>query len=49
MLPLDQGGVVDPNLKVYGTQNVYVADAGIIPLASAVSDIYSQLLTQHTS
>ncbi|PSR77915.1 hypothetical protein PHLCEN_2v7657 [Hermanssonia centrifuga] len=32
MLPLNQGGVVDPNLKVYGTSNVYIADASIIPL-----------------
>ncbi|EIW79983.1 hypothetical protein CONPUDRAFT_155367 [Coniophora puteana RWD-64-598 SS2] len=32
MLPNDKGGVVDPNLKVYGTTNVRVADLSIIPL-----------------
>lgn len=32
MLPLDQGGVVDSNLKVYGTDNVFAGDASIIPL-----------------
>ncbi|KAI0030617.1 hypothetical protein K488DRAFT_87620 [Vararia minispora EC-137] len=31
MLPRKDGGVVDPNLKVYGTANVYVVDASIIP------------------
>ena len=34
MLPRDQGGVVDSNLKVYGTSNIYVADASVIPLVS---------------
>lgn len=33
MLPRDQGGVVDPRLKVYGTSNVSVVDASIFPLA----------------
>ncbi|CAD6888387.1 unnamed protein product [Tilletia laevis] len=32
MLPRNQGGVVDNKLVVYGTSNVRVADASIIPL-----------------
>ncbi|KAI4183950.1 MAG: hypothetical protein L6R41_005061 [Letrouitia leprolyta] len=32
MLPRDQGGVLNPRLKVYGTQNVRVVDASIVPL-----------------
>lgn len=32
MLPLDQGGVVDANLRVYGLANVRVADASVFPL-----------------
>ncbi|KAI0030609.1 hypothetical protein K488DRAFT_72051 [Vararia minispora EC-137] len=31
MLPRADGGVVDPNLKVYGTANVYIIDASVIP------------------
>lgn len=40
MLPLDQGGVVDANLKVYGLANVRVADSSVFPLSFAahVSD-----------
>ena len=29
---VDQGGVVDPTLKVYGTANVRVVDLSIVPL-----------------
>ncbi|KAG6829537.1 hypothetical protein H0H92_004274 [Tricholoma furcatifolium] len=32
LAPREDGGVVDPNLKVYGTANVYVVDACVIPL-----------------
>jgi choline dehydrogenase-like flavoprotein len=32
MLPRNQGGVVDASLTVYGTKNVRVVDASIIPL-----------------
>jgi len=31
MLPLEDGGVVDMQLKVYGTQNVRVVDGSIFP------------------
>lgn len=33
MLPRDQGGVVDANLRVYGLANVRVADASVVPIA----------------
>lgn len=33
MLPQDQGGVVDANLRVYGLANVRVADASVAPIA----------------
>ncbi|KAI0709492.1 GMC oxidoreductase [Earliella scabrosa] len=32
MLPREDGGVVDPQLRVYGTVNVRVADASILPM-----------------
>ncbi|CAG8114867.1 unnamed protein product [Penicillium nalgiovense] len=33
MLPEEQGGVVDANLRVYGLTNVRVADASIVPIS----------------
>lgn len=35
MLPLEQGGVVDSHLRVWGTQNLRVVDAGIFPMIPA--------------
>src|ERR1700748_449213 len=35
MLPKSLGGVVDPNLRVYGLANVRVADASVFPLEFA--------------
>lgn len=35
MLPLELGGVVDPNLKVYGLANVRVVDASVYPIQFA--------------
>ncbi|KDQ20124.1 hypothetical protein BOTBODRAFT_51464 [Botryobasidium botryosum FD-172 SS1] len=32
MLPRERGGVVDPQLKVYGTTNIRVVDLSILPL-----------------
>lgn len=35
MLPLELGGVVDANLKVYGTANVRVVDSSVFPIQFA--------------
>ena len=32
MMPRDMDGVVDTNLKVYGTNNIRVADLSILPI-----------------
>ena len=32
MLPRDLGGVVDSELKVYGTQNLRIMDLSVLPL-----------------
>ncbi|KAH9839665.1 aryl-alcohol dehydrogenase [Teratosphaeria destructans] len=31
-MPEEMGGVVDDGLRVYGTKNVRVVDAGVIPI-----------------
>ncbi len=34
MLPRELGGVVDQNLRVYGLENLRIADNSIVPLVS---------------
>lgn len=44
MIPKELGGVVDPSLKVYGTSNVRVVDAGVLPFqvcGHLVSTLYA--------
>ncbi|PLB48800.1 choline dehydrogenase [Aspergillus steynii IBT 23096] len=44
MLPREKGGVVGPDLKVYGVSNVRVVDASIFPLipqANPISTVYT--------
>ncbi|KAL4957462.1 hypothetical protein BDW69DRAFT_156146 [Aspergillus filifer] len=44
MLPRENGGVVDPELKVYGTKNVRVVDASVVPFqlcGHLVSTLYA--------
>lgn len=35
MLPKEHNGVVDPELKVYGTNNIRVVDLSVVPLQFA--------------
>lgn len=37
MLPLQDGGVVDPRLKVYGMQKLRVVDCSVIPMLPDVN------------
>lgn len=44
MMPLEKGGVVSPELRVYGTSNVRVIDASIFPLiprGNIMSSVYA--------
>jgi choline dehydrogenase-like flavoprotein len=44
MLPRGKGGVVDPELVVYGTKNLRVVDAGVFPLivrGNIMSSVYA--------
>lgn len=44
MLPREKGGVVDPKLVVYGTENIRIVDASIFPLiprGNPLSSVYA--------
>ncbi|KAG6826566.1 hypothetical protein H0H87_006932 [Tephrocybe sp. NHM501043] len=50
LAPREDGGVVDPSLKVYGTKNVYVVDASVIPLQpSAHTQATVYALAEHAA
>ena len=38
-----QDGVVDPKGKVWGTENLYVADASVFPSASGVNPMVTNM------
>jgi choline dehydrogenase-like flavoprotein len=40
MLPKAYGGVVDPTLKVYGTNNIRVVDVSILPFVSSLFKLF---------
>jgi choline dehydrogenase len=44
MAPLDAGGVVDGNTRVYGTKNVYVADDSICPVIPDINTAASAMM-----
>ncbi len=44
MAPLQDGGVVDGNTRVYGTQNVYVADNSICPIIPDINTTASAMM-----
>jgi choline dehydrogenase len=44
MAPLESGGVVDGNTRVYGTQNLYVADNAICPVIPDINTTGSAMM-----
>lgn len=40
MFPREDGGVVDSKLKVYGTTNLRVIDASVLPIVRALSIVH---------
>ena len=44
MAPLNAGGVVDGNMRVYGTKNVYVADDSICPVIPDINTAASAMM-----